>query len=196
MNPTLLAVSSASPPTLFQNLYNRYLDEVTDDPYRATERLSKSMETNHLVPKQVLEVTRNDRYIFMFVTLIIRLFGVNLTNWIIDKGYITTLQGAFVSYLALYTVFILIFVAIVNLDLYRMRIIFNYVNLHANRSRIITHLVAFWIFAFFIYLYFAAIAKINNTSPFTPEAPIHSVKKIKPVFNIKSNYSVLFYGYY
>lgn len=171
LNPTLMAVSSTSPPTLFQSIYNRYLDEVTDDPYRATERLSESMRTNHLVPKEVLEVTRNDRLIFIFITLIIRLFGVNVTNWMIDKDYITTLRSTFISYLALYTLFIILFVTLVNLDLYRMRIIFNYVNLHANRGRIFTHLAALWVFAFFIYLYFIAISKLNKTSPFTPEAP-------------------------
>ena len=172
MNPTMMAANAASPPTLYQMIYRKYTDRAPDDPYGAAEELSQGLKINNLVPKEALEITRNDRIVFIFVTLFLRLFAVNITNWAIDKDYFVTLQSAFIMYLVTYSILLLLFVGIVNFDMYRMRIVFNYVNLHANRPRIMSHLFAFWVFAFFIYLYFNAINSLSNVdSKNIPQKP-------------------------
>jgi hypothetical protein len=65
---------------------------------------------------------------------------------------------AITGYLILYTLILIAFVMLVNLDMYRMRIIFNYVNFHANSGKIYMHLGLLFIIGILIYL---IISNIN-----------------------------------
>jgi len=58
---------------------------------------------------------------------------------------------ALTGFLVIYSLIFIAFVAFVNLDMYKMRIIFNYVNLHGNSSVILSHLGILLIFSFTIF---------------------------------------------
>ena len=67
-----------------------------------------------------------------------------------------------VAFSVTYSILFIAFVFAVNFDLYRFRIMFNYVNLHGNSSIIMAHLFELWIFVFLIY---TVITSVNIPLP-------------------------------
>ena len=65
-------------------------------------------------------------------------------------------------YALLYISMLLLFIIFINLDAYKLRIIFNYLNTHANTSNVIIHLVLFSIFAFLVIIIIQSDNFINN----------------------------------
>lgn len=59
---------------------------------------------------------------------------------------------AVISYLLLFTFIFIAFVLFVNLDMYRLRIVFNYVNFHKNSGYVYTYLLLLWTLGAFIFL--------------------------------------------
>jgi hypothetical protein len=147
-NPIMSAALGAEP-TLFATIYQNYLDNKAkfSQPV-ALDRLSESVEVNHLSPQEVLEINAMDKVVFVFIMLFMRLFSVSVVGTLISKNWIRKLSVALVAYTGFYSLFLLIFTIIVNADAYRMRIVFNYVNLHANAGRLISHIAIMWIFSF------------------------------------------------
>ena len=143
-NPVMSSVLG-SEPTLFSTIYQNYLDTKNKkSPLAAVDELSQAVEANNLVPATVLSITATDRAIFIGVTLFLRMFSLYIVEYILYKNYLKTLTIAFLWYLAIYTMFILGFIFLVNIDIYRMRILFNYANMHANTGSIILYIVAIW----------------------------------------------------
>ena len=76
----------------------------------------------------------------------------------IQKGIVKDLKFALVVLGVMYSILFLIFVVTVNMDLYKLRIVFNYVNLHSNTGVMLTHLVIVWMF---IALVLLIISNVN-----------------------------------
>jgi hypothetical protein len=151
-NP-VMAAALGTEPSLFQMIYNNYLDaKAKKNPTVAMNELSASLEANRLIPSEALAITGLDKTVFVFVMLFIRLFALSATEKLIEKGYITKLSTSLLIYLGFYTAIMLIFAGIVNVDVYRLRIIFNYINFHANAGRLMMHIVFLWLFSFLILL--------------------------------------------
>ncbi|NDB85575.1 MAG: hypothetical protein EB127_23160, partial [Alphaproteobacteria bacterium] len=153
----------AANPLLFKELsadYNR--SKTTEGPIIAALNLEQALKLNDLIPSDVLKVTTLDKAIFIFVILMLRLFSISVVEYLIQKSWIKTTTMALVAFSVSYTVLFAVFVFAVNYDLYRFRIMFNYVNLHGNSSIVMAHLFELWIFVFLIY---TVITNVNIPLP-------------------------------
>jgi hypothetical protein len=97
-----------------------------------------------LLPEQALEENTVDKTIFICITLFIRLFTLSVIDKLIEKNKVSTISYSLLWYIIFYTLFLAFFTAIVNSDVYRMRIIFNYVNLHGNLGKLVVHVLSLW----------------------------------------------------
>jgi hypothetical protein len=151
---TAAATENVSP-SIFARLFNNYLDErdqnSKDDDFKAAINLSESLDANNMVPREVLRISTLDKVVFIFVTLFIRLVALAIAELIINKGYIRRITGALAVFVGFYILLFTIFVLLVNFDMYRMRIVFNYVNFHVNRSYVFSHVIMLLLFSMLIF---------------------------------------------
>lgn len=154
LNPAL-ASAVIGEPTLFMTLYNDYINNKEDanvGQVLAAQKLTEQMEANHLIPADVMKVNNLDKTIFVFVTLVIRKIALAFASHLIMKGKLRTLPWALGVFLFIYALIYVGFVLFINLDMYRLRILFNYLNLHGNSANIFLHIGLMWMFSFVIFL--------------------------------------------
>ena len=82
--------------------------------------------------------------IFAFIIITFRLISVTLVEYMIEHNWILSLGNGIIAFGVIYTLLFITFVVVVNFDLWRLRILFNYVNMHVNTSIILTHLAMVW----------------------------------------------------
>jgi len=171
--------------SIFNALYDKYLEskqrgDVGGD-MRATEELMESLEANQLVPRTVLAINMRDKIIFIFATLFIRLFSLSVIEFMIEKGAIKNSNFAILGYLGLFTLVFIAFTLLVNLDMYRLRIVFNYINFHANAANVYTYLALLWVFGgviYYITYYLNKDAPLLNTTDETKVRLIYRIQVI------------------
>ncbi len=152
LNPAMSAAVIGEP-TMFMTLYNNYLNnKANTDPVMAARKLTEEMAANNLIPADVMKVSSTDKVVFVFVTIIFRMIALEITKFVIEKGTINTLPWALGAFLGIYALVFIAFVMFVNLDMYRLRILFNYINMHGNSSAIFMHLGLMWLFSFVIFM--------------------------------------------
>jgi len=154
-NPAFIASAATREPSLFNKIYAEYMNdkmENQNDQEKAVTIMVNKLDDNNLIPRKILEPSQTDKIVFVFITLFLRMFSLSIVRWVIVGGYLKTMKTALAVYMGSYTALLLIAVLIINLDSYRMRIVFNYLNMHGNRSRIMTHVGSLWIFGYLIYL--------------------------------------------
>lgn len=150
-NPVMAA--AVSEPSIFAGLYNDYLDRRNKvGSFVASQELAQQMRNNALIPREVLAVSKLDKTVFVFVTLFIRLFALTIAEYMIERGVINTMPKALGAFVGLYLLIFVLFVLMVNLDIYRMRIVFNYVNFHANAGLVYSHIGMLVLFTIIIYI--------------------------------------------
>lgn len=150
-NPVLAA--AAAEPSIFAGLYNDYLDRRNKvGSFVASQELSQQMRNNALIPREVLAVSKLDKTVFVFVTLFIRLFALTIAEYMIERGVLNSMTKALAAFIALYLFIFAVFVVLVNMDVYRMRIVFNYVNFHANSGLVYSHVGMLVLFTIVIYI--------------------------------------------
>ena len=93
---------------------------------------------------------------------IIRTISVVIIELLIEYNIVKTLHIAISVYVLLYLSILAIFIVFINLDSYKLRIIFNYLNTHINTSNIVIHLVLFVIFAFLVVIIIQTDEFIKN----------------------------------
>lgn len=152
LNPAMSA-AVVGEPTMFMNLYNNYLEKkLTSGPVAAARQLTEEMAANHLIPADVMKISNTDKAIFVFVTIVLRMISLAITKYLIERGNIKTLPWALGAFLFIYAIIFIAFVMFVNLDMYRLRILFNYINLHGNTPGVFLHIGLMWMFSFVIFL--------------------------------------------
>ena len=114
------------------------------------EKLKNKIILNDLDPELVLKINLQDKAIFLMLIFIIRTISVVIIELLIEYNIVKTLHVAIAAYVLLYLSILAIFVVFINLDSYKLRIIFNYLNMHINTSNLAIHLVLFVIFAFLV----------------------------------------------
>lgn len=148
-----LMVAATGEPSMFSNLYNQYLSRKSEvGSLMAAEELSEDLSANSMLPREVLAVTAFDKVVFVFITLFIRLFALSIVSVLIEKGKLSRMNTALGVFLGFYILIYLVIVALVNIDVYRMRIIFNYINFHGNSGLIFGHLGLLLLFSLLIYI--------------------------------------------
>lgn len=164
INPTMSVFTSDS---LFNRILNDYISNRNENnEAEMRDRFMSQLETNNLIPSKVLEVTQLDKIIFIFVTLFLRILCGSIVVSLIERGVIKTMTWAVAGYLILYTLILVAFVMIVNLDMYRMRIVFNYVNFHANAGKLYMHILLLYILGVLIYIIMSRInLPVRNVNP-------------------------------
>lgn len=152
VNPALSGTATGEP-SMLTLLWDNYLKEKdTNGAMVASKKLTEQLEANNLIPKDVLKISTIDKSIFIFFTLVVRMVSISISSYLITKGKLKTLPWALGAFLFLYALIYVAFVMFVNLDMYRLRIIFNYINLHGNTGNIFMHLLLMWLFSFVIFL--------------------------------------------
>lgn len=150
-NPVL--ATAVSEPSLFSTLYNQYQDRRNKvGQFVAANELAKTMEANELIPRKALAVTGLDKTVFVFMTLFIRLFALSLVEWLIAKNQVRKMSWALGAFLVVYAAVFILFTLVVNMDIYRMRILFNYVNFHGNAGLVMTHLGMMLVFSIILFI--------------------------------------------
>jgi hypothetical protein len=152
-DPTI-SLSLQGTDSIFNSLFNKYNQSKQDTSkgeYVASQELAEGLKTNELLPRDVLKIDFRDKVIFIFASLFLRLIALAIIEYVIDKGKISNLKWAVLSFLGIFTGLFYLLVLVVNLDSYKLRIVFNYVNFHANSSIAIVYPAMLWLFGLAIY---------------------------------------------
>jgi hypothetical protein len=162
-----IMLSTNGEPSIFVQLYNKYIEDRADpkkSKLEATEGLMASSEANMVEPTKVLKIDIFDKTVFVALTIFLRLFSLSIMEYLIDKKKVRTMQRALLVYLIAYSILYVGFVLIVNIDTYRTRIIFNYINMHSGISTILGHLIILWLFAMLLFTIMRNIRYIDSPS--------------------------------
>ena len=116
------------------------------------EKLHERVIENDLDPEIVLKINFRDKAIYIFLIFLIRTINIITLEFFIEYNLIQSLQYAIVFYGFMYLVIIIFLIAIVNYDSYKLRIIFNYLNIHINAPNILLQNVLFIIFIILVYI--------------------------------------------
>jgi hypothetical protein len=145
--------SASGEPSMFTTIFNKFQnDKFNDGPIVAAQKLGESLKYNKLLPTDVLKIRSTDRWVFVCITIFIRMLVIQLTEYFIGTGRINNISTALIVFVVLYSFVFIAFVLYVNFDLYRLRIIFNYVNLHGNTAVIMMHLGILYIMTYAIFM--------------------------------------------
>ena len=139
------------------NLFEKMLYQYNTDLKDTTEEIAKNnfynnLENNDLDPEKQLAVTIYDKLIFVIVIIILRLLVLQVVYYFIDIGTVVNIKKAIYYYAVAYTIIFFITVFVVNVDVFRLRIVFNYINMHVNSTSIFGHIFINIIISYLIYL--------------------------------------------
>ena len=175
--------------TLFEQILNNYQQDVKEKNQDiAKANFYESVENNNLDPIKELEITFIDKLIFAFLIIFLRYAGLYLTYRFIDNKYVKSIKEAVIYYSLSYVAVLFAFLVIVNIDLFRLRIIFNYCNLHVNSSGILSHMIIKIIIGYVIYL---LIINLDN-EPIPTYLSKNQIIKLKKKIDILSMIVIVF----
>jgi len=159
--------------TLYEKIWNDYSDGVKSyynnqkDKNPLTyinegEKLKNKVILYDLDPEIVLKITFQDKVVFLALMFAIRTMIMVLFEFLIDYNVVKSLRYAILIYAVFYILILLLFTAFVNLDSYKLRIVFNYLNMHINTPGIILHIMLFIIFSLLVIIIIQTDNFINN----------------------------------
>ena len=169
----------------FNRVWNKYLDDINNDDKileQSQDKFFSSVKSNNLDPATVLKPTRDDKIFFIAIIFIVRQIALAIIETCIDKGIITSLYYSLIFYLVVYTAIFIIIVIIVNIDDYKLRIIFNYFNMHINQSGMIIHL--FMVIGFTMIMYLL-VYYMNSHIHQVERKTINQVEKINIIYRLQ-----------
>lgn len=164
------ALALSGDKSLFNMIYEKYIKSSEDEnkgEFIASQELATALETNNLVPRDVLRVSMRDKIIILFTTLFMRLITLSIVEFMIEKGVLKNLKYTLLAYLGFFSIIFIAFTALVNLDMYRLRIVFNYLNFHANSDKVYSYIILLWTFGAIIYYIITNVNQdinVTNTS--------------------------------
>ena len=126
------------------------------------EKLKNKVILYDLDPEIVLKITFQDKVVFLALMFAIRTMIMVLFEFLIDYNIVKSLRYAILIYAVFYILILLLFTAFVNLDSYKLRIVFNYLNMHINTPGIILHIMLFIIFSLLVIIIIQTDNFINN----------------------------------
>jgi len=159
--------------TLYEQIWNDYSDGVKayynnqkgKNPLtyiNEGEKLKNKVILYDLDPEIVLKITFQDKVVFLALMFAIRTMIMVLFEFLIDYNIVKSLRYAILIYAVFYILILLLFTAFVNLDSYKLRIVFNYLNMHINTPGIILHIMLFIIFSLLVIIIIQTDNFINN----------------------------------
>ena len=127
----------------YNKIWNKYIENINDEDKlleESRDRFYTSFKSSGLDPSIALVITRDDKVLFIIIAFVIRQITLHLVETLIDRGVLTSFYYSIVSFLAVYVGIIVLIVLIINLDDYKLRIVFNFFNMHINSSGIFGHI--------------------------------------------------------
>jgi hypothetical protein len=170
--------------SIFDKIWKNYVNDIKDDKKlieNTEDKLYQTIKTNDLDPIIALELTLNDKLLFIVITYFIRQLSLNMVEYFIDNGTIKDIISALIFYVICYTIIIILMTVFINLDSYKLRIIFNYFNLHINKYNLIMHIFIIAVFTFLIY---SLILNINFPIQNINQKYISESDKIKLIYRL------------
>lgn len=141
--------------SIFNKLFEKYMstkdNKETGGEFIASTQLIDDLKSNDLYPEEVLNIDMRDKFIFVAVTLFMRIISLIIIEIVIDRKLITRMDSAIFWYGITMTLFIIVFVILVNYDSYKLRILFNYVNFHIGYSTTFSYVSQLWLFGGMVY---------------------------------------------
>jgi hypothetical protein len=150
---------------IFDKIWNNYNVGMNRNDYKGSDKyknqfnslregrkLYDSVIQNNLDPEIVLQINLQDKSIFIFLIFLIRTIIIIAIEFLIEYNMVKTLQFAIILYAFSYLVILCLFIIFVNYDSYKLRIIFNYLNLHINSSNMLLHIILFAVFTALVYI--------------------------------------------
>jgi hypothetical protein len=121
------------------NLLGEYKDKLKtvldaptgDDKIKARklQDIISEIEDNDMTSIKSLELTKEDRLVFIGITFMIRLLILTIIDWSMTTNFVINFFQVYILYIGLYFVFVLLFVVIVNLT-YNLSIYKLYIDKH------------------------------------------------------------------
>jgi hypothetical protein len=147
-------------------IFQKYLDAVTKDEEgnlpESYNNLDIKLADDPKANLELLELTMNDRYIFIAVTLIIRMVTMFLIQWSINSEMILNYQQAFIQYILIYCMMILFLTFVVSTNDIGMQQLLYYMDTNTHGySRILLHI--FLVIILIPILYVIKLPNSTNT---------------------------------
>ena len=101
------------------------------------EKVHDRVIQNNLDPEIVLKINFRDKSIYIFLMFLIRTINIIALEFLIEYNIIKSLQYTIMLYGFMYLFIISLLVILVNYDSYKLRILFNYLNIHINSSNLL-----------------------------------------------------------
>jgi len=156
---------SSSGDNLFERILYEYEKDAKENlPEIAKAKLYDSVEDNSLDPEIELEITFIDKLIFIVLIIVFRTIALELTKYFIEKDSIRSLTNSVIYYTVIYNLIFIISFIIINIDVFRLRLIFNYLNMHINSVGILIHVILNIIIGYIVYLLIINITPENKPS--------------------------------
>ena len=140
---------------IFERLIATYDKDINDKnmPIEITNSLFYDKVKNHnLDPEEELEITLNDKLIFIVLVYCIRVGSLLFCYYLINNNLITDINKSLFYYLIFYYAIFVLILLLINIDTFKMRILVNYMNLHVSTTNIWMHLILMGSFIYLIYL--------------------------------------------
>ena len=129
----------------YTRLLEMYQGAKPENRRKAAERLIDIVDSTPFLNPEVLKITLIDRLIFFILTMAIRAATLRAVSALVYHNLVRTLRGAIAVYGIIYTLLLSLLFGAVTMDDGVLRIAFNYLNSHANTSRVIVHVLVLWL---------------------------------------------------
>ena len=127
--------------SLLTNLFSKYVENKdTKGELLAGKDLINELDANKLMPATVLAIDSTDKFVFIAVTMFIRLLSLYITYFLVNNGTIKKLGYSLMLFITLYVSLLFAMAIIVNINEYKMRIVFNFMNFHINDTGFYTYM--------------------------------------------------------
>jgi hypothetical protein len=140
---------------IFERLINSYEQDINDKtipPEIANNLFYNKVKQNNLDPEIELDITLNDKLIFIAVVYCIRFGSLLFCEYLIKHNKITDINKSLFYFLVFYYVIFGSLLLLINIDTFKLRILVNYMNLHISTTNIWMHLILMGSFVYLIYL--------------------------------------------
>jgi len=172
-------------PSMYQRLWDRYLEDVSDSDKLledSQDKLYSAFKSNNLDPKSALVLTREDKVLFVLIVFVIRQIVLSIIDVLIEKDIITSLFASLLCYIGFYILFMIVVMFIVNMDDYKLRIMFNYFNMHVNSNGFIMHIILITGFTLIMY---SLIYNMNHNLDNPSKNMLTEVEKLRLTYKLE-----------
>lgn len=163
----IITETSSKIENIFSNIWNKYhksnkkdnkiKEEIEDDFYNAVKK-------NDLNPEKILELSSHDKIVYIVLIFVVRQISLLIVDILINNNIVKSLFSILGCYLGIYIGILVIMIIWVNMDNYKMRILFNFINFHINSLGVYNHIFTLILFTGIIYYYiYSTDASVRET---------------------------------